>query len=143
MIIPMMLPMVNLMVRPKVRIRTPRFSVSGFASPKFRPKFSQDRPGTPLASWLMKLPRTTPAKISRNSAHPFFPAPRAISMYLLYLVMFYATAYTILTKTAIHSRKKVLFPVMDTGLDTGWIRDFDKFFSQKKENPFLCCIFLV
>ena len=74
--------MVNLIVSPKVRTNTPKFKVSGFVNPKLFPKFSHDRPATPLVSWLIKLPRTTPAKISKKSAQPFFPAPLAM-MHLL------------------------------------------------------------
>lgn len=73
MTIPMMLAMVNLILRPKVRMRTPRFNVMGLSSPKVFPKESHESPETPSVIWAIKLPSTMPAKSSKNSAHVFFP----------------------------------------------------------------------
>lgn len=69
----MMLAMVNLILSPKVRTRTPRFNVMGLSNPKFFPKESQERPEIPAVIWAIKLPRTMPAKSSKKSAHAFFP----------------------------------------------------------------------
>lgn len=65
--------MVNLILRPKVRTRTPRFNVMGLSNPKVFPKESQERPEIPAVTWAIKLPKTMPAKSSKKSAHVFFP----------------------------------------------------------------------
>lgn len=77
MIMPMMLAIVNLILRPKVRIRIPRFNVTGLSNPNVFPYDNQDRAETPLVNCAIKLPKTIPASKSRKRDHVFLPV-RAI-----------------------------------------------------------------
>ncbi len=102
-----MLAIVNLIWSPNVRMRTPKFSLTGSSSPNVFPKESQDRAGMPLVSWAIKLPSTIPARRSKKSAHVFFPV-RAIDMIPPEYCKWIGKGSAFTSSPIIHQRKKII-----------------------------------